>query len=135
MFDWMNDHRTLFVWLSVASVVMFLGTLAAVPVLVARIPKDYFVRQPSSGWFVGRHPAVRLAAHLLKNLVGAALLLAGIAMLLLPGQGILTILLGLILIDFPGKRAMELALIRRPKVLGAVNWMRARCGRPPLEVE
>ena len=75
-------------------------------------------------------PIVRL----LKNATGGLFLIAGIAMLVLPGQGLLTILIGLMLIDFPGKRRFELALIRRRHVLNAVNWMRQKSGRDPLLV-
>ena len=67
-----------------------------------------------------------------RNALGAVLLAAGIAMLVLPGQGLLTILLGLMLVDFPGKRRAERALVARPNVFEALNWLRAKAGRPPL---
>ena len=75
-----------------------------------------------------------LLAKLLKNTAGVVFLTAGVAMLVLPGQGLLTILLGLMLINFPGKRRFELALIRRRPVLKSVNWIRRRAGREPLIV-
>jgi hypothetical protein len=58
----------------------------------------------------------------------------GVAMLLLPGQGILTILIGLMLIDFPGKRRLERRLVQQPSVWRAINWMRAKAHQPPLEM-
>ena len=51
----------------------------------------------------------------------------------LPGQGLLTLLIGLMLTDFPGKYRLEKRLIAQPGVLKAVNWLRARAGHPPLE--
>jgi hypothetical protein len=69
-----------------------------------------------------------------KNLLGALLVLAGLAMLVLPGQGILTILLGLAFLDLPGKRRAELWLVSRPPVLAAVNRLRLRAGREPLQL-
>ncbi len=60
--------------------------------------------------------------------------LTGVAMLVLPGQGILAILLGLMMLEFPGKRGMELWLMRRHRIAQAMNWIRAKAGRSPLEV-
>jgi hypothetical protein len=77
---------------------------------------------------------LRLAFLALKNLFGGVLVLAGVAMLVLPGQGILTILVGLMFLDFPGKFALERRLARQPPVLRAINWIRARGGRKPLEM-
>ena len=135
MLETIRNNETLFGWLFAVSAVTFFGTLAIVPWLVARIPADYFVRPPETrSEFHGRHPAFVLLAKLMKNAAGVVFLAAGVAMLVLPGQGLLTILIGLMLIDFPGKRRFELALIRRSPVLKAVNWMRGKAGREPLLV-
>ncbi|TPV95469.1 MAG: hypothetical protein B7733_09795 [Myxococcales bacterium FL481] len=118
--------------LSILSVVTLLGTAALVPFVVARIPEDYFARteaqrRRSRGvmWLVGA---------VLKNALGLVLLAAGLAMLVLPGQGVLTVLAGLSLLNFPGKRALEVRLISRPAVWRTVTWLRRRCGRPPLRL-
>jgi len=133
--DWVAEHEALLGWLSAASVLMFFGSLIAAPWLVMRIPTDYFVnRQHVADRWRSRHPLVRLGLLAAKNLFGMVLVLAGIAMLVLPGQGILTILVGLICLDFPGKYALEQRLIRQRPVLGAINWMRTKGNRPPLEL-
>jgi hypothetical protein len=135
MFDWLQTHEVLLGWLGVASVLMFVGSLIAVPWLVVRIPVDYFIhRRHFVDRWRSRHPLVRIALLTTKNLCGLVLLLAGIAMLVLPGQGILTIVIGLTFLDFPGKFALEQQLARQPPVIGAMNWMRAKAGRPPLEM-
>jgi hypothetical protein len=72
--------------------------------------------------------------QILKNILGALFVLAGVAMLVLPGQGILTILIGLSLTDFPGKRDLELKLIKKPSVYKAINWMRRKYKKPPLQI-
>jgi len=69
-----------------------------------------------------------------KNVVGWLLVGAGVAMLVLPGQGILTLLVGLTLVNFPGKRDLELWLVRRVPVRRALDWIRRRAGRPPLQL-
>jgi len=71
----------------------------------------------------------------LKNLVGLTLLLSGFAMLMLPGQGLLGILLGLILMDYPGKFQLERKIVSRPKLLHFINWLRRKQNKPPLLFE
>jgi hypothetical protein len=135
MFDWLQTHEVLLGWLGVASVLMFVGSLIAVPWLVVRIPADYFVhRRHFVDRWKDRHPLVRIALLAAKNLCGVVLILAGIAMLVLPGQGILTIVIGLMCIDFPGKFTLEQRLALQPPVLSTMNWMRAKTGRSPLEM-
>lgn len=68
-----------------------------------------------------------------KNLLGLVVLLMGIFMLVLPGQGLLTMLIGVLLLDFPGKYQAERWFIQRGPVLKAVNWLRRRRSKPPLE--
>lgn len=113
---------------------VMVGSLLGVPWLVARLPRDYFVHPvaPPRRWS-SAHPAWRWTWAILRNFLGVALVLAGIALLVLPGQGLLTMLAGLVLLDFPGKRRAERSLVRRPRLRGAMNWLRARAGAPPLE--
>jgi hypothetical protein len=134
--NWIGRNQALFWWLTVGSGAMFIVTLLAIPWIVARIPADYFRRdRPRGEWWWDRHPALRLTVRIAKNILGAILVLAGLAMLVLPGQGILSILLGVSLLNFPGKRGLERWLVRRPGVLRAINWMRRRKGKPPLEID
>ncbi len=122
--------------LGAISAVTFVGTLLAVPWAIARIPADYFDgEQRKRTWFGQHHPVLRLLLLAIKNLLGVLLLLLGILMLILPGQGLLTILAAIILLDFPGKYRFECWLIRRPPVLKAVNWLRHRHGRSPFEFD
>lgn len=125
------------VWVGVGvlSVVMFFGTLLAVPRLVARLPADYFVGPRAPAPPGTRHPAWVFVAGLLRNLAGVVFVAAGIAMLVLPGQGILTILLGIALLDFPGKRRLEQRLVRQRHVRKSLAWMRERAGKEPLRYD
>ena len=54
-------------------------------------------------------------------------------MLFLPGQGLLTMLMGIVLMDFPGKFRLERHLVSRPPVFAAINWIRTQRSAPPLE--
>jgi hypothetical protein len=53
-------------------------------------------------------------------------------MFVLPGQGILTMLIGISLTDFPGKFHVERWFIEKPAVFKALNWIRRRAKKPPL---
>jgi hypothetical protein len=120
-------------WLMGASVAsLLIGALIA-PALIVRMPPDYFLpeRRVTLAERSG-HPAARVLLLAAKNVLGAVLLLAGVALLFLPGQGILTLLAGLIIMNYPGKYHFERWLVRRPYVLSAMNWLRSRYGRSPL---
>ena len=135
MLEWIGEHREVLWWMGGLSAVTFAGSLIALPVLVARIPADYFLhRKPPPDTWRGQHPIIRYTVRAVKNLFGLMFILAGIAMLLLPGQGIITMLVGVTLLDFPGKRQLELWIVRRRAVLPAINWIRAKTNRPPLEL-
>jgi len=133
MLDWIKPHQALAGWLAGLSLLMFVGGLVLMPILVARMRPDHFVnRDPPQESWRGRHPAMRLIVRAIKNVLGVVLLLAGLAMLVLPGQGFITILVGVSLLNFPGKNRLELFIIRRGPVLQAIKWIRAKAKRPPL---
>ena len=116
----------------VASIVL---SLVIVAIVMVKIPENYFSSHyqydflPNSSWLT------RWGAVVAKNIAGLILIIAGIVMLIGPGQGILTILIGLILMDIPGKRPLEAKLIKRPVILAAVNNFRAKYNKPPLEMD
>ena len=135
MFDWLSQHKEVLVWLGIFSAVTFVGSLLLIPVLCVRMGEDYFMpHRDKDRTLEGRHPVIRWTGLILKNLIGILLILAGIAMLVLPGQGLLTILIGIMLLNFPGKRKLELKLIRIPGILRAINYLRARAKHPPLQM-
>lgn len=135
IFTWMKENAALTWWLGAISLAMFVAGMILVPILIVRLPDDFFLRrEPSPGSFSDQHPIVRLLIRAGLNLAGVVLVLAGVAMLFLPGQGLLAILLGVSLLEFPGKRRVELFIVSQPTVLGAINWMRQKGGRPTLRL-
>jgi putative transmembrane protein PGPGW len=120
------------VTLTVLSVVFFIGSLIAIPYILVRLPADYFDTRIPRPWMEDHHPILRVVGHIVKNAVGAIFLFVGFLMLFLPGQGVLTMLIGVSMLDFPGKRKVEAALIGQPTVLGVINSMREKFGKPPL---
>ncbi len=119
-------------WLAGASLACFVGSLIAIPFILVRLPADYFDTRVPRNWMKHHHPVLKVLGHVLKNTFGTVFLIAGILMLFLPGQGILTMLIGISLLDFPGKRRLEAKLIGRPAILTPINRIRSRFQKPPL---
>jgi hypothetical protein len=113
------------------------GGLALMSVLLVRLPAAYFADSYSRDFWVDRHPVLRWAGLIAKNLLGLFVVAVGVVLAMpgVPGPGFLTILIGVSLVDFPGKRRLERRLIRLPRVLAAVNRHRERYDRPPLVVD
>lgn len=130
-----NTYEVIIGWLALASLLVFLLSLLTIPYFIVRIPADYFShhkrhRLPWSD----QHPLVRLLFLILKNLLGLLLIALGFILLFLPGQGVLTVLVGVLLINFPGKYRFERWLIARPAVLSSVNWLRRRYNKPLIDI-
>ncbi len=114
--------------------VTFAISLAIVAFIMVKIPANYFHKNHLPEFLTGRHPAIRLVGFLGKNVLGVLLVALGIVMSIpgVPGQGILTILLGIMLLDFPGRRSLEYKLVSRPSVFKTINKLRHRFGKPTL---
>jgi hypothetical protein len=106
-------------------------SLVLVPWLIVMMPADYYAETHARHVFQDR-PLLRALFLLVKNVLGVALLFAGAIMVFLPGQGLLTMVAGLALLNFPGKRRLEMRILHMPHVLSSINWLRLRAGRKPL---
>ena len=137
LIGWIRVHEELTAILLAFSVVTFFGSLAMVSVVIVRMPADYFTHRgpPPDSWRA-HHPAIRLIMLALKNFFGIVLIAIGIVLVFpgVPGQGLLTILIGLGLLNFPGKRRLELKIVRSGPILKSINWIRAKRKRPALEL-
>lgn len=130
--DFVDAHPAITTAAFTASIAMFVGGLLLVPWLIVRLPADFFLRHDRPR--PQKHPVVHALGVAARNLVGWPLLALGVAMLVLPGQGLLTILVAVALVDFPGKRRVELALVREKHLHRGIDWLRQRAGVPPLVI-
>jgi len=114
----------------------FTLSLAIFGVLIVALPADYF--SPNRhGLLANQPPPIRWLGIIGKNLLGVLLIIIGIILSIpgVPGQGLLTIAVGVVLLDIPGKHRLVRAVIRRPRVLRNLNRFRAWFGRPPLVLD
>lgn len=133
--SYVRDRESLFAWIGGLSLLVLVVSAVAVPLVIRRMPCDYFLEDSASAERIrDQHPVLRITFLILKNLIGGILFLGGIIMLLTPGQGILTIVIGLLLMDFPGKRRFEIWLIGLGPINRAIQWMRKRAGKRPLQL-
>jgi hypothetical protein len=118
--------------LTMVSAIGFIGSLIAIPLILVRLPANYFDTRTPRHWMKDHHPLLRLLGLIVKNVVGVIFLLAGFAMLFLPGQGLLTMLIGVSLVDFPRKRELEAKMVSQPTLLSVINSMHQKFHKPPL---
>lgn len=122
--------KTYWMWIFILSAITLIASIVSVLALIIHLPTDYFSREKHIS--IVTNPILRLLLRISKNMLGVIALTFGVIMLFTPGQGVLTILAGVVLCNFPGKRKLERKLIQRPLLLSTVNRIRARYNRPPI---
>lgn len=132
LWAWLNTHSVALWWLGIVSAFTFAASLLVVPRLLVRLPADYFCADAKAAPQPILRPWLHWARRIGKNLLGVVLIVGGILMLLLPGQGLLTLLVGIALVDFPGKSALQRRLASQKHIRRAIDWIRKRGGQPPL---
>lgn len=133
LFDWVAEHPVLVAQVVLASLALAVVYAVSVFFAVIHMSSDYFAHKaPAEASWRRRHPLLRLLFRGLKNVAGGGLVLLGLAMLVLPGQGILTVLIGLTFVDFPGKRRLEIWIVQRPRIRHVLDEIRKKAGRPRL---
>lgn len=133
MLKWIYAHEVVLWWAVSFSIIIFLVTLITVPLVVIKIPPDYFIRKKRTKKFLSAsHPVLRGLLLIIKNTLGMILVLMGIIMLFTPGQGLFTIFVGMLLTNFPGKYRFMKWLVNQRSVARSINWLRLRAGCSPL---
>ena len=128
-----NVYKNLIFWFGSISLFVFIFSLISIKWLVALIPEDYFINKKDSNIKTNNLIAWYFIL-ILRNLVGYSLILGGIMMLVLPGQGLFTIIIGLMLSNYPGKYSLEKKFIAIPTILKSINWLRKKSNKPPLKI-
>ena len=135
--SWSSMNSDLIFLLGSLSVFILIISVFMMVLIISFLPEDYFKsenRNLISSVQNSRYPLLKLLALITKNFFGVLLFLSGILMLVLPGQGILTIITGLVFIDYPGKYKFERKLLRQKGVINSINWIRSRLSKPSLKV-
>jgi hypothetical protein len=128
---WTWQHILIGALIFVAS---FLLNLGIVSLILVKLPADHFSKNRKTKFWARPNPALHAAKVIGKNLLGVVLVALGVVLSLpgVPGQGLLTILLGIMLLDFPGRHRLEQKLLSKPSIVNTINRLRGRFGKPPL---
>jgi hypothetical protein len=141
MFDFLSDFFSSLTWSKVLIgaaifLVSFLANLGIVSLILVKIPDDHFSKSRKTKFWSGPRPWLHAAKVIGKNIGGILLVALGVVLSLpgVPGQGLLTVLLGIMLLDFPGRHRLEQKLLSKPSILNSINKLRGRFGKKPLEL-
>jgi hypothetical protein len=119
-------------WLIGLSAIMFFVSIFVVWQVLIRLPEDYLLQDEPHNLYRSKSKLINLAVRIVRNVLGAGFLLVGIVMLFTPGQGILSIIVGIELVEFPGKRKLIRKIVAQPKVFNAINRIRNKANKPRL---
>jgi hypothetical protein len=135
--SWSSMNSDLLFLLGSLSIFILIISVFMMVLIISFLPEDYFKsenRNLISSVQNSHYPLLKLLVLITKNFFGVLLLLSGILMLVLPGQGILTIITGLVFMDYPGKYKFERKLLRQKGVINSINWIRSLLNKPSLKV-
>lgn len=122
------------IWLiSGITVITFVFSLVWVVYMIRKIPADYFIHKDKKA-FTQKPSMISWVLYGIRNVFGIILILLGIIMLFTPGQGLLTIVMGLSIMNFPGKRQLEIRLLRMKSISRSLNWIRQKKGLADIQI-
>jgi len=124
LLSWLTQNTLLVTSMAVVSFVLLFLTLVATPRLVAKLPKEYFLTRREHG--SAKRPGLSIVM-IIRTAVGVLLILTGFVLMLTPGPGLVVLLAGLSITEFPGKHKLLVMIAR------SLNWMREKRGVPPFE--
>jgi len=125
---WLSQNTSILAALAAFSFLLLTTSLLATPWVLARLPANYFSKPPS----VKPRSARRLCKSVIKTILGGLMILTGLAMMITPGPGLVCLVLGMALCEFPGKHRLLKSVIRRPSVFSTLNWLRRKARKPPF---
>ncbi len=121
-----DQYGSIITWLGIISTVTFFVSLLIIPWIICRLDRNFFLHLHEHTKKEDEHPAIFILLKILRYFMGALLLFAGTLMLFLPGQGILTMLLGISLLDFPGRRKLIDGILELHPIQKSLNWIRKK---------
>ncbi|MGI1677270.1 MAG: hypothetical protein K6L75_00940 [Cellvibrionaceae bacterium] len=134
--QWLVSNELVLVWLAIISAALFVLSLVFIPWLIIRIPANYF-SEPGKyrSALLGGHPIAIIVTKIIRNTIAVCFIVLGFLLLVLPGQGLLTILLGVFIADFPGKHKLVNWIVAKKGVMKTINWLRKKSGKAPIVLE
>jgi len=129
LLDSLADHSGLLAALGMGSLIFSVAVLLAIPRIIASLPTDYFAhdKRPKRGTRFS--PIVYISLRIAKNIAAVLIITLGFVLLFLPGQGLLVMLVGTLLLEYPGKYRFERKIFTHPNVAKIINAIRRKQGK------
>lgn len=125
---WLAQHSGAIAAIGLISFLLLVASILATPWVLAKLPANYFSKPPS----IKPLSVGRLIVSVLKTILGIIMIFAGMVMMVTPGPGLVCLVLGLVLCEFPGKHSLLRHVIRQPIVFSTLNWLRKKASKPPF---
>ena len=132
--DWIDNYQTLVWWMGLLSALIFIGFLVATPIIIIHLPSDFFHKRMAPLHENAHLSVFKICYLIVKNFFNAALVSVGIALIFLPGQGIFAIVIGVSLMNIPGKHKMMCRIVRTKWLMRSLNRFRFRFNKPAFIV-
>jgi len=126
---WLSQHTGIVAIIGTISFLLLVTSVLAAPWILAKLPANYF----STPQAIGPGTIRSVLVSTIRTMLGIIVIITGIVMMVTPGPGLVCLVLGMVLCEFPGKHRLLRNIIRRPSVLSTLNWLRRKADKPPFE--
>lgn len=126
LYVWLENNSYILFYLGIISVLIFIFSIVGLRLFIIAIPSDYFINKKRVSALRDNSILLWVFYKIFKNIIGYIFIAIGLLALILPGQGILMILIGLMMSDYPKKFDLEKKIIKINTVRKGVNWIRIK---------
>jgi hypothetical protein len=135
LLNWIDTHSSVLVYAGLFSFLMTLTAAVSVPFIINMLSDDYFIKEKRrSNIKTIPEYFILIISLVIKNTIGILLFISGFAMLFMPGQGLLTLFISFLFIDYPGKWKLQRRVVRNREIHNALNWIRRKGGKDNFKI-
>ena len=126
LYAWLENNSYIFFYAGIVSILIFVFSIVGLRLFIIALLPDYFINKKRVSALKNRSILLWIIYIVFKNIIGYIFIIMGLVALVLPGQGILMILVGLMMSDYPKKFDLEKKIITSKEVRKGINWIRIK---------
>ena len=135
LYAWLENNSYIFFYAGIVSIFIFVFSMFGLRLFIIAIPSDYFINKKRVSALKNRSILLWIIYIVFKNIIGYIFIIMGLVALVLPGQGILMILVGLMMSDYPKKFDLEKKIITIKAVRKGINWIRIKSNVDKIKLD
>ena len=135
LYAWLENNSYIFFYAGIVSILIFVFSMVSLRLFIIAIPSDYFINKKRVSALKNRSVLLWIIYIVFKNIIGYIFIIMGLVALVLPGQGILMILVGLMMSDYPKKFDLEKKIITIKAVRKGINWIRIKSNVDKIKLD